>query len=86
MKSKELRKLNHEDLLKIKKELELNLMRASSLSGREKIKNKDVGIKGATKSGSKTSFKKNIRRSIAKILTIIREREIENANQPNKHN
>jgi len=74
MKSRELRKLNPEDLLKLKKDLEFELVRTKSTGT---IDQKKLNIKGASKSGEKTSLQKEVRRTIAKILTIIREREIE---------
>jgi len=79
VKSKELLKLSHERLIKLKKELELNLIKASSSWGREKTKNKEAGIntKGIAKQGQKTTIQRQIRRTIAQVNTEIRRREIE---------
>jgi len=74
MKIKQLRKLIDEELLKYKKELEFNLMKAKYAGGRDRIKQKDVKIK-IQKKGQKTKLTKDIRRTIAKINTILKERE-----------
>lgn len=75
MKPKELRKLSDKELIKLKKDLEYNLMKSKSAWSSEKIKNKEIGIKGVAKPGQRTSLQKNIKRSIAQINTILRENE-----------
>lgn len=75
MKAEEYRKLSDKDLKKKLGDLNFNLMKSQSLLGTEKIKNKDVGVKGSAKQGMKTSLQKEIRKNIARIKTIIRERE-----------
>jgi len=79
MKPKELRKKTTEELLKLKKQLEFDKIKASSVWGREKVKNKEAGIttKYGAKKGEKTSLQKQIRRVIAQINTIINERNIQ---------
>jgi len=77
MKAKDLRKLNDEELIEKKKELEFGLVKSSSNWGKEKVSKKESGmdIKGYTKSGSKTSLKKEIRKNLARINTILNERK-----------
>jgi len=78
MKAKELRRESTEKLLKMKKDLEFGKIKASSTWGRDNLKKKESGqdkVKGYAKQGSKTSLQKDIRRNIAKINTILRERE-----------
>jgi len=80
MKAKEMRTLSEKELLKMKKQLEMSRIKASSVWGRDKVKNKEVGIitKGIAKKGDKTSLLKDIRRNIARVNTILNERRIEN--------
>lgn len=77
MKTKELRKLNDEELTDLLKKLEMETVRASAKwnAGESKM----VGFKtdSAAKSGTRTSLKRDLRRSISKIKTIQRERENE---------
>ena len=78
MKAQELRKKTNEELLKMKKDLEYGRVKASSVWGRDNIKKKETGesnVKGYTKKGIKTSLQKDIRRNIARINTILKERE-----------
>ena len=76
MKFKEMNKLSDKELIKMKKELEFAQVKASSVWGRDKVKDKEAGIisKAGAKKGEKTSMQKQIRRSIAQINTIINER------------
>jgi len=78
MKTSELRKNSTEKLLEMKKQLEFAKIKASSTWGRDKVKNKEAGIatKYGAKKGDKTSLQKQIRRNIARILTIISERRL----------
>lgn len=80
VKPEELRKYSDEELLKMKKDLEYGLMKASSVWGREKVTNKESGanVKGHAKKGLKTSLQKEIRKNIARINTIINEKKINN--------
>jgi len=77
MKARDLREKTNEQLLQMKKELELGGIKASSSWGRDRVKKKEAGenIKGITKKGEKTSLQKNIRRNIARVNTILKERE-----------
>ena len=80
MKAKDLRKETTEKLLKMKKDLEFGKIKASSVWGTDNLKKKETGqekVKGYTKQGSKTSLQKDIRRNIARINTILKERENE---------
>jgi len=79
MQTKEMRKLSDKKLLEMKKQLEMSKIKASSIWGRDRVKNKDIGItKSTAKKGDKTSLLKDIRRSIARVNTILNERRIEN--------
>ncbi len=82
MKPEELRQKSIKELLKLKKDLEFNLAQARCKVAVENIKNKEAGIniKSGAKKGLKTSLQKQIKRTIAQINTIIREKEIENGN------
>jgi len=77
MKAKELRKLEDDKLDKLLKDLRLEQIRASADWNINESKMKDFKKKKGALTGTKTSLKKDIRRTIAKILTIKREREIE---------
>ena len=76
MKTKELRKLNDDKLDKLLKDLKLEQMRASADWNIKESKMKEFKKKNYSPAGIKTSLKKDIRRTIAKILTIKKEREI----------
>lgn len=78
MKAKDLREKSTEQLFQMKKDLEMGRIKASSSWGRDQVKKKEVGEneKGYSKQGEKTSLQKNIRRNIAKVLTILNEREM----------
>lgn len=76
MKPQELRKKSNEELLKLKKKLDIHLIRAKGFLGFSKKKDK-TKVKGYTQKGVNTSNIRNIRRDIARILTILRERELE---------
>ncbi len=78
MKTKELRKLNDKQLMRMKKDLEFTKVKASSDWGIGLIGKKDSGVasKSFTGGGTKTSLRKEIRRNIAKVNTIIKEREL----------
>ena len=80
MKANDLRKFDNKKLNKMLKDLDFELMKASSKWGNEKIKNKELGIKPQAKKGTRTSLMKNLRRTKAKILTILNERK-ENENR-----
>jgi len=81
MKAKEMRTLSDKKLLEMKKQLEMSRIKASSVWGRDKVKNKEAGIntKGTAKKGDKTSLLKDIRRNIARLNSILNERRIENS-------
>lgn len=83
MKAEELRKMSNKNLFKMKKDLELGKMKASSSWSRDNLKKKETGqdkVKGYSKQGSKTSLQRDIRRNIARINTILKERENEHSN------
>lgn len=87
MKYQELNKLSNDKLLELKKDLELNLIKASSpwsLNQAEDIdkKKRKTGftIKGLTAKGTPTSLKKNIKKNIARVNTLINERKNGNSN------
>jgi len=76
MKASDLRKLKVEELLKMKKEIELELVKSMSpmaVDSKDKYSKKLGG-----KTGQKTSLTRNLKIYIAKINTILREKEIEN--------
>ena len=73
MKTKELRKKSDEELLKLKKDLEFDKIKASC--GSENMKTKEA--KKVKKKGIRTSLQKQIRRVIAQILTILNERRLQ---------
>jgi len=77
MKARDIRKESTEKLIKMKKELEFSGIKASSSWGRDNISKKEAGMdtKGLTKQGTKTSIQRDIRRNIARINTILKERE-----------
>ena len=78
MKAKDIRKKTTKELLKMKKDLEFGKIKASSSWGGDNLKKKETGeekSKGYTKTGTKTSMQKDIRRNIARINTILKERE-----------
>ena len=80
MKIKELREKSDKQLIRMKKDLEMNKIKASCAWGRDKVKDRETGlnIKGSIKQGGKTSLQKQIRRVIAQINTLLRERELQN--------
>ena len=67
MKYKELQGRNLKQLIKLKKDLELDSIKASTVWGLEKTKNKEAGInaKGVAKAGQKTSMQKQLRITIS---------------------
>ena len=84
MKPNDLRKEKTEKLLEIKKNLELDLFKSKSNWSIDKTSNKDVQrqgtadhVKGYTAKGTNTSLTKDLRRNIARISTILKERENE---------
>ncbi len=75
MKQKEINKKSDEDLLKFKKDLELDLAKASG--GSETVKNKEAKIiskKGMAQKGIRTSLRKQLRKVIAQVNTTLSER------------
>ena len=77
MKTKELRKLNDNKLDKLLKDLKLEQMKASADWNVQESGMKEFKKRNYSPAGTKTSLKKDIRRTIAKILTIKKERESE---------
>ena len=78
-KLKNLRKMTDEELLELKKTLEFQKLKASSPWGLGNIKEDkttrgDYKVKGITNKGTKTSLKKDTKKNIARILTILNER------------
>lgn len=81
MKAKELRKLPKEELMKLKRDLNYEKIKASSVWGKSKAKSGDkegrpITPKGFTMKGTNTSLLKDIRKNIAKINTILNERRM----------
>jgi len=84
MKAKDLREKSDKELLKLKKELSYQLVKAKSKfgmgqakSGDEKKKKKEYAeTKGLANQGMKTSLRRDIRRNIARINLILHERKI----------
>jgi len=76
MKPRELRKKDSEELKKLLKNMEFEYMKSVSSFGRDNIDKKKAGInvKGTTKQGIKTSQQKQMRKNIARIKTILNER------------
>jgi len=77
MKQKELSKKSDKDLLRLKKELEMNLIKAKGNWGSEMVKNKEARImskKGMTQKGVRTSLRKQLRRTIAQINNALVQR------------
>ena len=78
MKASEIRGKSDKELLKMKKDLEFGRTKASSSWGGDNLKKKETGqdrVKGYVKQGTKTSLQKEIRRNIARINTILKERK-----------
>lgn len=81
MKAKYFREKSDEKLKEILKDLNFEMMKVKlKLGGSDRVKNKELGIKAGAKSGQKTKLQQQIRRNVAKIKTILREREIEKEN------
>jgi ribosomal protein L29 len=76
MKTKELRKLSIEQLNKKLEEIEFEQIRSSSLWGKSQVDKKKAGVKYTGK-GENTKLQKNIRITIARIKTLINEKEHE---------
>ena len=75
--TKELRNKSTKELLKMKSQLGFDRIKASSSWGLGTTKDRTKPkSKGFANKGDKTSLRKDIRRTIAKINTILREREI----------
>lgn len=77
-----MRKLSEKDLLKMKKDLQLQLMKSYSLFGGGEVKTKEgrgseSKPKGFTQAGVKTSLSKDIRRNLARINTLLTEKKNE---------
>ncbi len=88
MKQRELNKKSNEELFKLKKQLEMDLTKASSNWGTETVKNKEAGIvskKGMAQKGSRTSLRKQIRRIIAQINNTIQQRGLSEELDNGKH-
>lgn len=80
IKPNELRKKSDKELESMLKDIEYNLILASSEWSRNLISKKETGMKGIAKQGEKTSMFRDLRRLKAKILTILNERRIANGN------
>ncbi len=77
MKIKELRKKSDKELIQMKKDLEFDRTKASTYWGIGLVKNKDIEPpkKGLAAKGDRTSLRKNIKRTIAQINTLLNERK-----------
>ncbi len=73
MKTKEIRKLNNGKLDQLLKDLTFELIKVRSTGT---LDDKKAKTKGVANRKEKTSMQKQLRRNIAQIKTIIREREI----------
>ena len=80
MKSEELRRKSEKELRKLLNDLEYEQIKASSIWGREIANETKAGTysKGGAKQGQKTSIQKDLRRMKARILTILKEKELKN--------
>lgn len=70
MKQKEINKKSDKDLLRLKKDLEMNLTKAYCSWGSETVKNKEAKIlskKGLAQQGTRTKLRKQIRKTISQI-------------------
>ena len=77
MKQKELNKKSDKELLRLKKQLEMDLVKANCSWGSENVKNKEAKIlskKGMAQKGTRTSLRKQIRRTIAQVNNNIQQR------------
>lgn len=74
MKAKEIRKLSDKKLLQLLEDLKFELVRVRSTGT---LDDKKARTKGLGKKNEKTSIQREIKRTIAKILTILNEREVE---------
>jgi len=77
IKTKDLREKSTKKLNQMLKDLQFEQIKASCVWGREKTAARKSGVstKGTAKKGSKTSLSRDIKKVIAKIKTIIKERE-----------
>ena len=75
MKTYKLREMNDKELSKLLKDLELEQVKAHTNFNTGESDMKEFVRKTHAPVGSKTSLKKDIRRTIAKIKTIQKERE-----------
>ena len=71
-----LRNKSNKELIRLKKQLEFDLCK-SNITDDIKNKEANINVKSAAEKGQKTSLKKGIRRTIAQINTLLRERELE---------
>jgi len=80
MKYKDIKKMSDEALKKLLINLIEQGVKASSVWGRDKVDSHKIGMArtGKTNRGVNTSIQKNIRRTIAKVKTELRRRELEN--------
>ena len=77
MKQEEIRNKSNENLLRLKKDLDINLIQAKYKFGDETVKNRVAKIeskKGMTQKGTRTSLRKQLRRTIAQVETEINQR------------
>ncbi len=86
MKQKELNKKSDKELIRLRKTLEMDLIKANA--GSENIKNKEakiVSTKGMAQKGIRTSLKKQIRRAIAQINNTMQQRGLSEELDKGKH-
>ncbi len=87
MKQKDLNKKSDKDLLTMKKNLEMDLIKASS-TGAENVKNKEAKIvsnKGIAQKGTRTSLKKQLRKVIAQVNNTLNQRGLYEELNKRKH-
>jgi len=77
IKAKELRELSLDDLYRKLREIELEIIKASSIWGKNQVNKEKTGTKSIASHGEKTSIQRDLRRLKARILTVIREKEHE---------
>ena len=73
IKANELRKKSLEELYQLRKELDMEKIKASTLWALQNKTNKELGLK-VTKKGTNTNLQKNLRRLYARVETIIKEK------------
>lgn len=77
MKQKELNEKSDKNLFKLKKQLEIDLVKSIGAFGSENVRNKEAKIiskSGKAQKGTRTSLRKQLRRAIAQVNNTINQR------------